>query len=117
MFYEKTVVCRSQGATGDVRCDACRQVRYDEAKYYCLARCRGEGVPNIGYAAQMMVCQSTCVAHMPVHVHCIIQHYADVTNIRLRTKSFSIDVYNNWPQVTSGRGRDSYDFSLAAVES
>ena len=26
------------------------QARYDEAKYYCLARCRGEGVPNIGYA-------------------------------------------------------------------
>ena len=29
------------------------QARYDEAKYYCLARCRGEGVPNIGYAAQI----------------------------------------------------------------
>ena len=93
------------------------QARYDEAKYYCLARCRGEGVPNIGYAAQMMVCQSTCVAHMPVHAHCIIQHYADVTNVRLRTKSFCIDMYNNWPQVTSGCGRDGYDFSLAAVES
>ena len=29
------------------------QARYDEAKYYCLARCRGEGVPNIGYAILM----------------------------------------------------------------
>ena len=45
------------------------QARYYEAKYYCLARCRGEGVPNLSYAAQMMVCQSTCVAHMPVHHH------------------------------------------------
>ena len=23
------------------------QARYDEAKYYCLARCRGEGVLNL----------------------------------------------------------------------
>ena len=45
------------------------QARYDEAEYHCLARCHGEGVPNVSYAVQVMVYQSTGVAHVPVHVH------------------------------------------------
>ena len=93
------------------------QARYDEAEYHCLARYHGEGVPNFSYAAQVMVCQSTCVAHVPGHVHRIIQHYVNITDVRLGTQNFSIDMYNNWPWVTCGCGGDCNDFCLAAVES
>ena len=93
------------------------QARYDVDEYHCLARCHGEGVPNFSYAAQVMVCQSTCVAHVPVHVHRIIQHYANIRDVRLGTQSFSFDMYNNWPWVTCGCGGHFNDFCLAAVES
>ena len=55
--------------------------------------------------------------HVPVDVHRIIQHYANITDVRLGTQIFSIDMYNNWPWVTGGCGGDCYDFCLAAVES
>ena len=75
------------------------QARYDEAKYYCLTRCRGEGVPNIGYAAQVMV------ESMPVDMcgsHACPSYHPTLCQYHERTASDEKLQYRHVQQLAAG---------------